>query len=198
MIELLYCIKRNNGEKKKVHVFLYIIMTSIPVFVTVFIMLAGTEFLRGGGGHYYNDVEIAGVIKMLFISAFFSIMSGVTSLYMDRYKIQKKISLLKRHLSEEKPIERQQFVEDINNDEDFNFTSEIREMIFRCGGLKEIEAKSISFTVKGLNFKKIECRVFCRVFFSLGEVQDIVLNFKTINDGDLKLKEIIFTTEKRF
>lgn len=169
-------------------------MSSLPMFIGIFIMLAGLYYFNDNGGRYNQD-GILKLVKMACISAFFSIIGSISTIYFDKMKIKKSIHNFKREFNRVNATDDVSFIENMSDEIWRDISEGIKKRKPHYEKVKDLEIQTFNFKVKGINVKKVECRVSCIMLFSLEQSKNIIFNFHSINNGGLKLQNIVFSMD---
>lgn len=168
-------------------------MLSLPIFFSIFAMLIGIDYFNDNGW-YYNQSGVLRLVKITSISTFFSIIWSISTIYTEKIKIKKIVYKFELEFNQEKSTDELSFMHSMSNKIARNIPEEIKKIKSHYGEIKKLEIQTICFILKGIHTKTTECNVFCIILFSLEKNENIIFNFQSINNGDLKLQNITFST----
>lgn len=191
IIDFLFFRKRNIVNVK-FFVISYII--SVLFVSIVIVIIVGILNYLNGKGVYYNSGFIGKTFKMISIAGFFTILYNIFTIFSDRKKINELILRFKQEYNDGSLID-YSFVKIMNEREIFNVLEKTKLKRKHEGELNSLDILSITATVMGINIKRMEYRVLCHFSYSSGKSERVIFEFYTINNGDLKLQEIIYSIE---
>ncbi|MGB7802185.1 hypothetical protein [Buttiauxella sp.] len=197
MIKMSF-FKRRKNVNKKMSILSYITICSFPVFVAIVTTIGMIDYYNVKIFHY-NDGYILKIFKLISVSIFFAIVNSISTIYLDKRKINKKIEQFKMEYNTITMSYGENFyiINGINEKAIPDILNGVKKRQTNEGKLISLDIQSISVIVKGINMKKIEYSVYCISLYQSGRRENISFDFYTVNNGDLMLKHIDYPVNVR-
>lgn len=189
MIELLF-LKRRSIIGAKFFIISYI--TSVLSISAIIILIDGVFNYFNRSGFYYNQGFIVKTFQLTALGSFFAIIYSIVIINSDKTKSLHLITEFKRLFNNPDHMKIYDFLQNVDKTSMDDTLIKIKQRKDFEGGLVMISVQSAEFKLTGINTKKIDYFFPCIFLYSSGKTEKVTFNFNSVNDGNIKLQNIIY------